>query len=245
MNHAGVTPRITLRIPGAWSHPGELMERLPEGVRLSPENLWLPDGTEFEINPLPPDGQFPEIFESSCRRTPTDAELDIVSRYTVNIGLVGDGGSLDAARATMRAAAAIVQAGGAGVFIDNCALAHGGETWMEMADDGGPDALSFAFTSLVRSKSEVYSMGLHALGFPDLLMRADDVDEEGRTIIEIVRYVCEAERTIDVGHILADEQGPRFHVVERVSDEFDPDSPLHNPYGRLKLVSLQEIAEGN
>ena len=245
MNESGVTPRITLRIPGAWSHPGELMERLPEGVRLSPESLWLPDGTEFEMNPLPPDDQFPEIFESSCRQPPTDAELAALSRYTVNIGLTGAGGSLESARAAMQAGAAIVRAGGAGVFIDNCALAHGGENWIEMSNDGRPDALSFAFTAIIRSRHDVYTMGMQVLGLPDLLMRASDVYDEGGNIVEIIRYVCEGERTIDVGHVLADLEGPRFHVLDRVSDAFEPDSPMHNPYGRLKLVSMQELAEGN
>lgn len=245
MNERCDVPRVTLRIPGAWSHPGELVERLPAGIRLEPESLWLPDGTEIEFAPLPPDGQFPRIFRTSCRRPPTERESDIVSRYTVNIGLTGPGGSLASAHAMMQAGAAIVRAGGAGVFIDNSALAHGGQDWLEMTDDGGPDAISFAFASIIRGQQEMYTIGMHVMGFPDLLLRRADVDEEETTIVETIRYVCGGERPIDVGHILADEFGPRFQVVARVDDDFEPDSPMHNPFGRLKLVSAEDIAERN
>src|SRR5438094_973883 len=135
MDEIADNPRVTLRIPGAWSHPKELLERLESGFRLTPEALFLPDGTEIEFIPMPPDGQFPGIFQSSCRRPPTKDELAVVGRYTVNIGLSAAGGSLKSALAIMQAGAAIVRAGGAGVFIDNSALAHGGGNWIAMTED--------------------------------------------------------------------------------------------------------------
>jgi hypothetical protein len=245
MNRTNISPRITLRIPGDWSHPGELLDRLPDGFRLTPEALFLPDGTEIEFTPMPPDGEFPQIFQSSCRQPATDDELAIVARYIVNVGLSGPGGSLESALTMMQAGAAIVRAGGAGVFIDNSGLAHGGGDWMEMANDGGPDALSFAFAAIIRGGHDVYTMGMQVMGFPDLLMRRSDLDEQGETIIEIIRYVCGGEKPIAVGHVLADEQGPRFQVVATTSDEFDAQSPMHNPFGRLRIVSLKDIAEGN
>jgi len=238
-------PRITLRIPGDWTHPKELLARMPKGFRLTPETLLLPDGAEIEFNPLEPDEKFPQIFPSACRRPPTDDELAVVGRYTVNVALSGTGGSLKSALAMMQGAAAIVRAGGAGVFIDNSALAHGGSDWLAMTDDGGPEAISFAFVSIVRGPQEVYTMGMQVLGFPDLLMRSSDVDERGETIIEIIRYICGGDRPVDVGHVLADEHGPRFHVVSTESDEFGANSPMHNPHGRLKIVSVKEIAASN
>lgn len=245
MNETNERPAITLRIPGDWSHPGELLERLPEGFRLTPEALVLPNGTKIEFVPMAPDDQFPGIFQSSCRRPPRADELAIVARYTVNVGLTGPGGSLEAALTMMQAGAAIVRAGGAGVFIDNSGLAHGGRHWIEMTDDAGPDALSFAFASIVRGRHEVYTMGMHALGFPDLLMRTCDIDEEGQTIIEIIRYVCGSGRPIGVGHLLADVRGPRFQVVAITQDDIDPGSPMHNPFGRLKIASAKDIADAN
>lgn len=245
MNEPSISPRITLRIPGAWSHPKELFERLPEGFRLTPDHLLLPDGTEIEFDPLAPDEQFARIFESACRRPPTNEELGVLSRYSVNIALSGPGGSMESARAMMQAGAAIVKAGGAGVFIDNSALAHGGSDWLAMAEDGGPEALSFAFVAIFRGAHEVSTMGMQVLGFPDLLMSSQDVDERGEMIVQMIRYICSSDRTIDVGHLFADEAGPRFQVVSKKNDEFEADSAMHNPHGRLKIVSMKNIAQGN
>ena len=245
MNESQNAPRITLRIPGSWEHPGQLLERLPDGFVLGPENLRLPDGTEVEFIPMQPDEQFPDVFASACRRPPTASEQAVIGAYTVNIGLSGPGGSLEASSKMMQAAAAIVRAGGAGVFIDNSAMAHGGSDWLAMSDDSGPEAISFAFVSIIRGRQEVYTMGMQVLGFPDLLMRSSDVDERGEMVVELIRYICDGTRPIDVGHMLADEAGPRFQITARESDEFNPASPLHNPHGRLRIVSMKDIAEAN
>ena len=245
MSETNPRPTVTLRVPGDWSHPGELLERLPEGVRLTPEALILPGGARIDFVPMAPDGQFSQVFRSACRRPPGDDELAVVDRYTVNVGLTGPGGSLESALAMMQAGAAIVLAGGAGVFIDNSALAHGGADWIQMTDDAGPDAISFAFASIVRGRHEVYTMGMHVMGFPEILMRSADIDDQGETIVELIRYVCGGGRPIGVGHLLADEHGPRFQVVAKVNDDMDPHSPMHNPFGRLKIASAKDIAQGN
>jgi hypothetical protein len=236
--------RTTLRIPGAWSHPRDLLERIPAGSRISAETLVLPDGGEFELAAIQRDEQFAEIFESSCRRPARDKELAIVGRYSVNIALSGPGGSLAAARAVMQAGAAIVQAGGAGVFIDNSALAHGGGDWIEMADDGSSDALSFAFVSIVAGEREISTMGMHVLGFPDLVMRRADGDDQ--TIVEVIRYVAAGEKPIGDGHLLADDRGvARFCVAATSRDERTLPHAMKNPFGRLRLTSFRDVAKSN
>jgi hypothetical protein len=222
------------------------LERLPPGYRLTPDELVLPNGEKIEFIPMEPDDQFAGIFESSCRRPATDDELAVVARYTVNVGLTGPGGSMESALTMMQAGAAIVRAGGAGVFIDNSALAHGGDGWLELADDEGPEAISFAFASIVRGPEDVYTMGMQVMGFPNILMRSREIDEHGEAVIEIIRYVCGGGRPIGVGHVLADDQGrPRFQVVAKIDDEFEAKSPMHNPFGVLKIVSAENIAQDN
>jgi hypothetical protein len=244
MSSTDAAVTTTLRIPGAWSQPRELIERIPAGFRLTAETLVLPDGAEFELTAIPPDDQFAAIFQSSCRRPATDEELAIVGRYTVNIALSGPGGSLDAARAVMQAGAAIVHAGGAGVFIDNSAMAHGGGAWIEMADDGSSDALSFAFVSIIGGEREISTMGMHVLGFPDLVMRRADGDAE--TIVEVIRYVAAGEKPIGDGHLLADDRGvARFRVAATPGDERMTPNAMKNPFGRLRLTSFKDVAESN
>jgi hypothetical protein len=245
MNKSPASVTVALRIPGQWTSPRELAERLPDGCRLTAEGLVLPGGTAVELGAAPADDQFAGIFRSSCRE-PADAdELATVAGYTVNVFLSGPGGSLEAARKMMQAGAAVVRAGGAGVFIDNSALAHGGRHWLEMTDDGGPDALSFAFVAIVRGKVDVWTMGMHVLGFRDLVMKRADVEKDGFDFIEVIRYLARGEKPVDDGHVLADLKGPRFQAFTQDSAAEFAGGPMHNPFGRLKLVSIKDIAEAN
>jgi hypothetical protein len=236
---------VTLRIPGAWAHPGELIERMPVGYRLTPEKLLLPDRSEIEFYPRPPDDQFARVFQTSCRRPATRDELETIGRYTVNVCLAGPGGSKEAALRMLQAGAAIIQAGGAGVFIDNSALAHGGAAWLDMAEDGSPDAISFAFVSLIHGEREAHTMGMHLLGFPELVMRHIDVGDNPDQIIELLRYVCSSDKPLGDGHIVADELGPRYVAQTIPGDEYKVGSPMHNPFGSLRMTSFKEIAAGN
>lgn len=237
---------ITFRIPGKWSHPKELLTRLPDGYRVTPDALILPDGSQVEFGARPADDQFAAIFRSSCRRPATAEELAIVDDYAVNVILNGPGGSLDAARKMMEAGAALVRAGGAGVFIDNSALAHGGEQWLAMTDDGGPDALTFAFVAIVGGRNDVYTMGMHVLGLRDVVMKRADADADDFSIIEVINYLAAGEKPIDDGHVLADLNGPRYQAFTQDAGGQAPQgSPMYNPFGRLKLVSMRDIAETN
>ena len=235
---------VTLRVPGPWAHPKELAQRLPAGCRLRPDALELDDGTRIEFSAVPADDQFAEVFAGACRQPPTAAERTVVNGYTVNVLLHGPGGSKAAAHAVMRAAAAIVEAGGAGVFIDNSAMAHGGENWRAMTADGGPDALSFAFASIIRGKAEVWTMGMHVLGLPEVVMKRADV-EGGFDVVEMTRYLAAGDKPVGDGHVIADLDGPRFKTLSEPDTFSKPGSPMHNPFGRLRLVSLRDIAEAN
>jgi hypothetical protein len=245
MNESAVSITIALRIPGKWSHPRELLERLPVDCRLTPETLTLPCGTQVDFGAVAADNQFAQIFRSSCRQPATAEELATVDHYTVNVFLSGPGGSLEAAHKMMQAGAAMVRAGGAGVFIDNSTLAHGGSQWLAMTEDGSPDALSFAFVAIIRGQADMYTMGMHVLGLRDVVMKRTDVEEGGFDIVEVIRYLSRGDKPIADGHIIADLDGPRFQVFTQDDAPGPAGSPMHNPFGRFKLVSMRDIAESN
>src|ERR1700682_232715 len=110
MDEQAAPIKIALRIPGIWSHPKELIQRLPAGCRLTGEALVLPDATEVEFGAAAAADQFVQIFRSSGRRPPTEGELATVDGYCVNVFLSGPGGSMRAARTMMQAGAAMVRA---------------------------------------------------------------------------------------------------------------------------------------
>ncbi len=244
MNEHAHSIIVDLRIPGRWSHPRDLIERLPDGWRVTTEALILPDGARFDLGFLPPDDRFPGIFRSACRRPPTEEELATADHYTVNVTLSGNGGSMEAARTIMKAGAAMVRAGGAGVFIDNSALAHGGELWIKMTEDGGADALSFAIVGIVQGNTDIWTVGMHVLGLRDIVLKRADV-EKGFDIVEVIRYLVQDDKPVGDGHIPADVNGPWFSCCAEDGDPRMAGTPMYNPFGRNRLVNLRHIPSNN
>jgi hypothetical protein len=113
-----------------------------------------------------------------------------------------------------------------------------------MADDGGPDALSFAFAAIIRGKTDIWTMGMHVLGLRDIVMKRSDV-EGGFDIVDVIRYFAEGDKPVDDGHIIADLEGPRFQARAEASPRERVAGVMHNPFGRLRLVSLRDITESN
>jgi len=236
---------VTLRIPGVWANSRELSEAIPAGCALKPDLLILGDGTEFEVNFRQPDDQFVSVFANSCRSEPTKAEKNAIENYTVQVCLTGPGGSVEAAAALMRAGDAILQAGGAGVFIDNSGISFGASFWQEMTQNADIEALSFAFVNIVNGRTDTFTVGMHVLGLPDLQMPPEDIGAGGAVLLEMIQYLCSRTKNVGNGHVIADLDGPRF-VVSAIKDKkIPPHSPMHNPWGRLRLIMASDISERN
>ncbi len=233
---------VDLRIPGRWSNLMNLIEHLPNSCRVTPQALILADGSRMDLGFFPADGQFPGIFRSICRGQPTEKELAAVEGYTVNVTLSGRGGSIESARTIMKAAAAVVRAGGAGVFIDNSALSHGGEQWLEMTEDGGIDALSFAFVNIARFDTEIRTIGMHVLGLRDIVVKRAELKRDS-DIVELIRSTVQGGKP--AGNILSDDNGSWFSCYKEAGDLKRASSPAHNPFGRLRLVKLRRTATPN
>jgi hypothetical protein len=88
-------------------------------------------------------------------------------------------------------------------------------------------------------------MGMHVLGLRDIVMKRADLEADDFDIIDVIRYLAQSEKPIDDGHVLADLNGPRFQVFLQDSPEQLARGPMHNPFGRLKLVSMRDITETN
>jgi hypothetical protein len=225
---------VDLRIPGKWSSPEEMIKRLPNSYRVTRQELILPDGMRIPIGFFPADKQFPGIFHSVCRQPLTKRERTFVDSYTINVTLSGRGGSMEAAHRIMKAAAAIIKAGGAGVFIDNGMLAHGGDVWLEMTEDGGFDALSFAFVGIIRSNTDIWTAGMHVLGLRDIVLKRADIAED-YDIVELIRSIVKENHRIEIGHSVAGAHGTRFGCR---AEDINPGRlaiPMRNPFGRLRL----------
>lgn len=232
-------PEVTLRIPGAWRSPEEFSQRLPRGCRATERGLVLADGSEFELNALPADEEFPGVFAGSCPKLPTEDERERIEQYAVNICVTGKGGSLAAAKQLMAAAAAVLAAGGAGVFVDNSGLAHGATDWLALLDSADNGGAYWAFVSAVGGDDELYSMGMHVLGCRDAIIPRTGRDEfDHRTLHSFLGYTAFSGAALSDGDVVGDAVLPTFRVHAEADDRVEAPAPMHNPYGRWRLARV-------
>jgi hypothetical protein len=236
-----IAPEVTLRIPGTWTQPAEFFEHLPGGCRATAEGLALADGSEFELHVLPADEEFPGIFAGSCPKMPTETERADVESYTVNICLTGRGGSIEAATQLMTAAAAVLAAGGAGVFVDNSGIAHGATDWLTLLSDAENGGVYWAFVTAVRGDDELYSVGMHVLGYRDAVVPTTGNDEyDFRTLHSFLGFTAFSGAAIGDGDLVGDPVLPTFHANMQPDDRFSAGTPMFNQYGRWRLVPVDE-----
>ena len=238
-------PEITLRIPGAWAHPQELIDAIPKGFQLLPDAVVSPEGVRYGMDMLPPDEMLGPMFAEQARTPLSTDEQKTLDNFQVNICLTGPGGSMKNALNMLEAASAFVTAGGAGVFCDNSGVMHGGQHWIKLAQDGSADALTFAYVGIFRGAQQVRTVGMGIMGCPDILMTRADADIDQQLIIELMRYLCLTDTPIEDGHLLGDENKALFKAFQMPiePDEFPP--AMRNPLGRLKLVNMKDAAEMN
>lgn len=231
---------VTLRLPGTWEHPGELIERLPEGCRLTPEALILPNGKSFEFNPLSSDEDFPRVFAGSCPKLPTEEEREQIENFTVNACITGPGGNLEAAYDLMQAAAALIEAGAAGVFVDNSGISHGATDWLALTESRQNGGVYWAFVTTVGNEDELYSMGMHILGFREAVIpRTGDEEFDFRTLHSFLGYSYASGAAIKNGDVVGDPILPTFRVYHEPHDRLPPGSPMSNPFGQWRLKPFE------
>ena len=54
-----------------------------------------------------------------------------------------------------------------------------------------------------------------------------------------------SDKPVGGGHVMADLSGPRFRAIAKSDAEGPAGIPIHNSFGRLKVVSMRDNAEAN
>ena len=240
-------PQIDLRIPGPWRAPEELEEALAGaggGYEVTDERLLhRPSGRRFHLGVSPHDDQIHEIFDGTGRLSKKD--VNRIASHAVKVHVCGPGGSPDAARALMEAGTALVRAGGYGVMVDNSGNAHGVDDWLALAGDKQPGGLYWAYVSVTASRKEVFSAGMHCLGFRDGEMMepeemgAPSPQAAGMLLHNFLGYVYQSGMPVIDGDALGDEQSAMFRARARPCTRFPVDSSWYNPYGVWRLEALE------
>jgi hypothetical protein len=244
-----VVPQIELRIPGPWRSPTELgvaIRRSDSGYELQYDKeretgmlVHVASGQRFTIEAGDADDEIAGIFAETGRLS--REEIDAIAAHQVKVFVTGPGGSLDAARAMLAAGAAMLKAGGTGVMVDNCGAAHSPKDWMALAGDKQMGGMYWAFVVVTGGDDEVFSTGMHCLGFRDAeLPNPPSRDEGGFILHNFLGYCYQSGATILDGEAIGGPEGAEFRLRHVPDTRFPAGARFHNPYGLWRLEPIDE-----
>src|SRR6185295_3689564 len=132
------------------------------------------------------------------------------------------------------ATAALVRAGGYGVFADNSGNCHGTEDFLKLADDPEDGGAYWTFVAITGSRTHgLYSNGMHVFGFRDAVLSdpPDDPQLAWFIINNFLGYTYASGVTIHDGELMLDGPGEfPFRAVHVDDTKAPPNHPMHNPY---------------
>ena len=233
-------PELVLCIPGPWRDRKELTESIADsdtGYQLV--GGVLRDTFDGFACDLVLDGADPELAAAFAKAGPHWAASDAmaaVADHDCVIYLIGKGGSREAAESMMRAACALVEAGGLGVKVDSTGIAHGPAYWLNSCEKLEQLTAHRALVVYVMGKEDVSSCGMHNFGLPDAMTGAHDKAAAADMLRTFTRYLLEQAPVLEDGHTFSVSEGePVYRVVKVPARDFGPNSLFNNPYGAWRL----------
>jgi hypothetical protein len=240
-------PRVDIRIPGPWESLDEFRDALARADRkydLAEDTLvHTPSGRRFHFGVSEHDDQIAEVFAGGGRIT--EEQVEDIDSHAVKIHLSAPGGSVEAVHELMKAAAAVVRAGGFGVMVDNSGTTHAPRDWLDLTrveGDDIPGGCYWACVAVTAGGGEAFSSGMHCLGHRDAEIEippGGDREAAGFALHNFLGYVLQSGVTIVDGDALGDETSAMFSAHAMPCTRFPKDTPFFNPYGVWRLEAIE------
>jgi hypothetical protein len=236
---------IILGIPGPWDDAVELGQAI---VASNNDGYGLHDGQLIGPELAAPlelcehDPGLRRSFELANRRSLSNTDLDRIEAHASCAYLICPGGSMDAGRHAMALAARVLRAGGYAVRVETAGVAHSASDWLAQTErnETHVGALYIGFVALINRQGQVYSCGMHNLGYPDATVSALPVPTAGELLRGFLMSVVHEQPLLISGKsTLNDGAGTLYLLTHEGCTLFEPDDPFFNPYGVWQLTPVQ------
>jgi len=235
---------IVVGVPGPWADHSEVIKAIatartpPTFIALGSVLMELGSKAGFELEVYPGDPAMPKAFAIASGGRLSEAELAPIAEHRSTVYLIGDEGSLVAARRMLAAATYLLDAGGAGVKIESAGLAHSAAAWRYFASSCSTLSIYGAFVTLVggTAADHHYSCGMHNLGLPDASVVGTLPLDEAAEILTTFNHWNLIERPpLQDGAWFACAAGEPAFTASHRDFGYQADDPLNNPFGRWHL----------
>lgn len=205
--------------------------------------LHVESSFKCEIEFHGPDPAMVRAFSASGASWQNTPAMSAIAGHRSVVYLIAPRGTIAGAEAMIRAAAALLHAGGLGVKAECSGLAHPIEKWHELAANLHLFTAHEALVVYVTG-GEIYSCGMHMLGLPDAITEGADPEDSVELLRMFTRYLFSEAPELREGQTFgAFANSPVFRLQRDHSILYPPDSMFTNPYGYWRLVPVDAIPE--
>ena len=232
--------KSVLCIPGPWPDHSAFAAAMAEAGRYLAAGGVLMD--------LQSQSAFNYTFESADKRMAqafraagpqlSESLLKQIERHRSVLYLISFELNLAGANALMRAASAVLDAGGLAIKVETAGLAHTPAQWQEFCGTQAEHSAHQAFVVYV-SGSTSYSCGMHNLGLFDASVAALN-NEDANPAVELLRnfnwYQITEAPQLEAGMSFATQQSGPFYQLALAASRFVPTDPFYNAFGTWQLT---------
>jgi hypothetical protein len=201
------------------------------------------DREELPVELQPADPSLIERFsEQAAQVGLTSAELDSVRDHARVAYLTASPAGAQAAALVLGFGAALVRAGGWGVYVPASRKVVPAQTWLQLASHPPrPDVLVPAFVSLANMPdgSGTFTSGMQLFGLQDAQAPADLSPERAVQVLTafcVERFRSALQVQDGEGRFQPHHETQRYRVRLREGAHFPPGHPQHNPNGFWQLL---------
>ena len=232
--------KSVLCIPGPWKDHNAFIAAVADTGRYLCVGGMLMDlqskaafNYRFEAN----DARMAPAFRAAGPQLP-EGLLKQIERHRSVLYLISFELNLASANAFMRAAAAVLDAGGLAVKVETAGLAHTAAQWQEFCAAQAQHSVHQAFVVYV-SGAQSYSCGMHNLGLFDASLNVADV-AHAADAVEVLRafnwYQVSETPQLESGQSFATQQAGPVYELGLASTRFMPTDPFYNAFGTWQLT---------
>ncbi|MCC9605607.1 hypothetical protein LOC68_22100 [Blastopirellula sp. JC732] len=236
-------PETVICIPGPWATRNDLIMTVGKysggylyaGVAM----MHMESRASFTVQFEERNPRMAAAFAAVGKDWLDEKTLAQIDAHRSCVYLIANGGSEEAAKNIMQAAAALLKCGGIAVKIESSGVAHSAAKWTDMAANPHRMNLYWAYVVFVGNINDgYYSCGMHNIGYPDCVMDAGiDSQSAAKTIDAFLKYMLLEEPVLHSGeNFRTEEDAPSYEISREECRRFPPGDLYYNPYGVWKLT---------
>lgn len=238
---------MVLCIPGPWPDRDACFKAVMQDsggyLMLGDSLLHVASSFKCALEFQGPDPEIERAFSASASDWRDTPEMRAIAEHRSVVYLIGQGGTRATAEAMIRASAALLDAGGLGVKVENSGLAHPVEKWRALVANLYLFSAHEALVVYVTGE-QIYSCGMHLLGLPDAITAGSDRAAGVELLRVFTRYLFfEAPELRDEQTFAADAEAPLYRLQRDGGVTYPADSLFANPDGYWRLVPMQALAD--